>query len=87
MHKYIHITYIYLQSSPKVNSCKLKLNNICFQPNRLEVHGKIFIQILFYTFIAHVQGPVSFNDMGVRIVNRLRMLQYRRVPTGEFVCV
>ena len=45
----------------------------------------LFRSSFIYTFI--VQGPVSFNDMGVRIVNRLRMLQYRRVPTGEFVCV
>ena len=34
-----------------------------------------------------MQGPVSFSDMGIRALNRLRVLQYRRLPTGECMCV
>ena len=34
-----------------------------------------------------MQGPVSFSDVGIRALYRLRVLQYRRLPTGECMCV
>ena len=34
-----------------------------------------------------MQGPVSFSDMGIRPVNALRVMQYRRVPgVSNSVC-
>ena len=32
------------------------------------------------------QGPVSFSDIGIRAVNTLRVMQFRRIPGGK-ICV
>ena len=33
-----------------------------------------------------MQGPVLFSDIGIRAVNTLRVMQFRRIPGGK-VCV
>ena len=33
-----------------------------------------------------MQGPVSFSDIGIRAVNTLRVMQFRRIPGGK-ICV
>ena len=49
----------------------------------MHTHTNIFMQTLFTVHV--MQGPVSFSDIGIRDVNRLKVMQYRNV-TGLRVC-
>ena len=50
----------------------------------MHIHTNIFMQTLFTVHV--MQGPVSFSDMGIRAVNRLKVMQYRN-ETGLCMCV